>query len=76
MDGPLEPRPARPRRCPRCGRPVVERFRPFCSASCRDRDLLDWLDGRYALPAVESEQEEAAEPRGGGPSRATASGED
>ena len=76
MDGPREPRPARPRRCPRCGRPVVERFRPFCSASCRDRDLLDWLDGRYALPAVESEQEEAVEPSGAGPPRGTATGED
>jgi hypothetical protein len=23
---------------------------PFCSKTCRDRDLLAWLDGRYALP--------------------------
>jgi endogenous inhibitor of DNA gyrase (YacG/DUF329 family) len=76
MDGPVEPRPAPRLRCPRCGRPSVERFRPFCSATCRDRDLLDWLDGRYALPAVESEDEEAAEPSEAGPSRGTASGED
>lgn len=46
------------RRCPACGRPAVERFRPFCSARCRDRDLLNWLDGRYAIPVQESEAEE------------------
>jgi endogenous inhibitor of DNA gyrase (YacG/DUF329 family) len=40
-------------RCPSCGRPRQQRFRPFCSATCRDRDLLAWLDGRYRVPAVE-----------------------
>ncbi len=44
-------------RCPICGRPRVHRFRPFCSARCRDRDLLHWLDGRYRLPMVEREEE-------------------
>jgi hypothetical protein len=33
----------------------VERFRPFCSARCRDRDLLNWFSGRYAIPAQEAE---------------------
>jgi uncharacterized protein len=23
---------------------------PFCSARCRDRDLLNWLEGGYAVP--------------------------
>ncbi len=45
-------------RCPLCGRPRVHRFRPFCSARCRDRDLLHWLEGRYRLPTVASEEEE------------------
>lgn len=58
MGAPSEPRPARSRRCPRCGRPGDPRYRPFCSAGCRDRDLLDWLEGRYAVPAVEAEDEE------------------
>lgn len=40
-------------RCPVCGQPVEGRFRPFCSARCRDRDLVNWLDGRYAIPAQE-----------------------
>jgi endogenous inhibitor of DNA gyrase (YacG/DUF329 family) len=28
----------------------VERFAPFCSQGCRDRDLLAWLDERYVVP--------------------------
>lgn len=55
MDGPAEPAPARPRRCPLCGRPTVPRFRPFCSAGCRDRDLLAWLDGRRFVPGLDLE---------------------
>lgn len=55
--------PAPAPRCPICGKPRVHRFRPFCSPRCRDRDLVNWLDGRYAVPAVEvDEDEEEAEP--------------
>ena len=51
--------------CPICGKPAVERFRPFCSGRCKDVDLNRWLKGVYAIPAVESaadadEQERAA----------------
>ena len=42
-------------RCPLCGKPAEHRYRPFCSARCRDQDLLNWLGGRYAIPAQESE---------------------
>ena len=47
-------------RCPGCGRLRDPRFRPFCSARCRDADLLRWLDGRYAIPVVEAEPDDAA----------------
>ncbi|MBV8972390.1 MAG: DNA gyrase inhibitor YacG [Sphingomonadaceae bacterium] len=40
--------PDRP--CVRCGRPQTPAFRPFCSAGCKDRDLLDWLDERHVVP--------------------------
>jgi endogenous inhibitor of DNA gyrase (YacG/DUF329 family) len=33
-------------------------FRPFCSARCRDLDLGKWLDGSYAIPAVEAGYDE------------------
>jgi endogenous inhibitor of DNA gyrase (YacG/DUF329 family) len=36
-----------------CGKPRDQRFRPFCSRRCRDRDFLAWAGGRYAIPAVE-----------------------
>jgi uncharacterized protein len=44
---------ARAPRCPLCGRPRVQRFRPFCSARCRDVDLGRWFAASYAVPAVE-----------------------
>ncbi len=36
--------------CPICGKPRKAEHAPFCSTRCRDRDLLQWLDGGYALP--------------------------
>ena len=44
--------------CPICGRPREPAFKPFCSARCRDQDLLNWLGGRYAIPAEEVESDE------------------
>jgi endogenous inhibitor of DNA gyrase (YacG/DUF329 family) len=51
-------RPSPGGRCPICGKPRNPDYRPFCSARCRDRDLLNWLDGRYAIPAVEIEDDD------------------
>jgi hypothetical protein len=48
-------RPKTPPRCPQCGKPRALRYRPFCSPRCRDLDLGKWLDGSYAVPAVEEE---------------------
>ncbi|MET0472788.1 MAG: DNA gyrase inhibitor YacG, partial [Xanthobacteraceae bacterium] len=31
--------------CPICRKPVVEKFRPFCSKRCADVDLNRWLSG-------------------------------
>jgi hypothetical protein len=52
-------------RCPICGKPRERRFRPFCSAACRDRDLIHWLDGRYAVAAVEADGHGTEPERGG-----------
>jgi endogenous inhibitor of DNA gyrase (YacG/DUF329 family) len=38
--------------CAICGKPQIERFRPFCSQRCTDVDLHSWLAGAYAVPAV------------------------
>ena len=43
------------RKCPICGKAVVERYRPFCSKRCADVDLARWLNGSYAIPAQEQD---------------------
>jgi uncharacterized protein len=55
-----KPHPAKP--CPICGRPSIERFRPFCSGRCADVDLGRWLSGTYAIAADEGEKPGASEP--------------
>ena len=55
-----------PKPCPICGKPSAERFRPFCSARCKDVDLHRWFSGAYAIPAAESaddSEEQASVPR-------------
>ncbi|MCG2841924.1 DNA gyrase inhibitor YacG [Sandaracinobacter sp. RS1-74] len=45
-------------RCPICRKPSVEAHAPFCSAACRDRDLLAWLDERYVVPGKALNEDE------------------
>ncbi len=37
-------------KCPVCGKPTVEAYRPFCSKRCADVDLGKWLNESYVLP--------------------------
>jgi endogenous inhibitor of DNA gyrase (YacG/DUF329 family) len=46
--------------CPICGKPAVERFRPFCGKRCADVDLNRWLSGVYAVPVQTDEEEDGA----------------
>lgn len=50
-------RPTRP--CPICSKPSTQGFYPFCSSRCADLDLGRWLTGAYAIPARESEEDDA-----------------
>ena len=43
------------RKCPICGKPSVEEFRPFCSKRCANVDLNRWLSGSYVIPARDDE---------------------
>ena len=43
------------RKCPICGKPAVEAFKPFCSKRCADVDLNRWLTGAYVIPARDDE---------------------
>ncbi|TCK30608.1 hypothetical protein EV667_0701 [Ancylobacter aquaticus] len=48
--------------CPICGKPMVEKYKPFCSARCADIDLHRWLTGAYAIPVTENDDEDGDEP--------------
>jgi len=50
-----------PERCPLCRKPAQPPFAPFCSAACRNRDLISWLDERYILPGRPAAEEGDAE---------------
>lgn len=56
-DTPAKPVPAA-RPCPICGKPPVERYKPFCSKRCADVDLNRWLSGSYAIPGRPEEDED------------------
>jgi uncharacterized protein len=45
-------------KCPICSEPTVQRYRPFCSKRCADVDLHRWLSGSYAVPALETGEDE------------------
>ena len=47
--------------CPICGDARSDRYRPFCSKRCADVDLGKWMNGAYAVPAVEEDDPEAVD---------------
>ncbi len=53
-----QPIPRAQKPCPICGKPVVARYRPFCSSRCADVDLHRWLSGSYRIPVAENEDED------------------
>jgi len=48
--------------CPTCGKPVADRFKPFCSKRCADIDLGRWLKGGYAIPGTPGEGSSPSNP--------------
>ena len=40
---------SQPRPCSQCGKPRVEKYRPFCSKRCADIDLGKWFTDSYAI---------------------------
>lgn len=48
--------------CPLCRKAMAAaEFSPFCSARCRDRDLLNWLGDGYRIPGPPADPETLAE---------------
>ena len=52
--------PLRRRSCSHCGKPVVARWRPFCSKRCGDLDLGRWLSETYRIPTNEEAEMDTA----------------
>ncbi|SDG64517.1 DNA gyrase inhibitor YacG [Roseospirillum parvum] len=50
MSQPPEAVRVAPKACPLCGKPVVPRYRPFCSQRCAEVDLGHWLTETYRIP--------------------------
>ncbi|MFI4986453.1 MAG: DNA gyrase inhibitor YacG [Alphaproteobacteria bacterium] len=46
-------------KCPVCGKPSAQHYRPFCSKHCADIDLGRWLDGAYRI-ATDDPPEDAS----------------
>lgn len=45
-------------KCPICGEPTAQSFRPFCSRRCADVDLSRWLSGVYAIQGRDADDDE------------------
>ena len=43
--------------CPICGKPALERYRPFCGKRCADVDLARWFSGVYVVPGAETDED-------------------
>ena len=46
------------KKCPICGKPTVDKYKPFCSKRCADVDLNRWLTGSYVIPARDDEPQQ------------------
>ena len=62
-NGDPAPRAAAP--CVICGKPQSPKNKPFCSPRCADVDLGRWLNGSYAIPVVDDDDDEDGVPQGG-----------
>ncbi|MGB9153671.1 MAG: DNA gyrase inhibitor YacG [Alphaproteobacteria bacterium] len=49
-------------KCPICGKPAVEKTKPFCSPRCATLDLGRWLGEGYRIPATENPEESTSLP--------------
>jgi endogenous inhibitor of DNA gyrase (YacG/DUF329 family) len=54
--------PGERRPCPICGKAAVDRYRPFCSKRCADRDLARWFGEAYRIPGVADPDPDADDP--------------
>ena len=49
-------------KCPVCGKPADQKYRPFCTKRCADIDLGRWLKESYRVPTDETPDTEGEFP--------------
>ena len=47
-------------KCPMCKQLSSAKFEPFCSENCANKDLGNWLTGKYYIPGEKVNDEKAA----------------
>ncbi len=47
--------PLKTGKCPLCAKPVVARYRPFCSKRCAQLDMGRWLGEGYRIAGEDAE---------------------
>jgi endogenous inhibitor of DNA gyrase (YacG/DUF329 family) len=50
-------------KCPVCGKPADDKYKPFCAKRCADIDLGRWLKEGYRVPTDEGPSEDDAPPQ-------------
>lgn len=50
-------KPQKGGKCPVCAKPAGTDTQPFCSKRCANLDLGRWLDGKYAIPSTEDDND-------------------
>ncbi|MCQ2913756.1 MAG: DNA gyrase inhibitor YacG [Alphaproteobacteria bacterium] len=46
-------------KCPICGKPTTNKYKPFCSKRCADIDLDKWFNGNYVIHTEEAPNDDA-----------------
>lgn len=55
-------------KCPVCGKPADQKYKPFCGKRCADIDLGRWFKESYRVPTHEApDGEEEGDQRQAGP---------
>lgn len=49
-------------KCPICGKPAEQRYRPFCSQRCQQIDLGRWLGETYRIAADQTPGSPSSDP--------------
>jgi endogenous inhibitor of DNA gyrase (YacG/DUF329 family) len=47
-------------KCPICEQASTPECAPFCSKTCKNIDLLKWMNEKYTIPVLEDDEKETS----------------